>query len=384
MALCPVCKTPHHYSETTFPLDNDFGSWLIRCAKCPEEFIVQLQNPRQSDAKACNVVDIYDDIKPYGGSASRASEGAVHNLDLNRQQPLFDYASEPIYRCSRNGENLEQAAFASLTKHHPAVASQLNAAMNMYLARSRMRAVDHAVVGVPVSCNCGEEHRALFYHPFKTDGSMAPAAEAMLLADVSGADLSEDLTGIFSKTYLMNAIEKLIVRWRLFCDQIVIAVPFFGHGYSTEEQKLQIWERLLGFLDPDRTFLLTRPAAYKAYKAALKEAGIDYDVIAKFGLENRMISAGNRKQNFHAKFYAGVGERSEILSGSANLVSGPSFENASFAPCAGRRITKRYLDPLGVEMPAAPTRARAHLTVELEPHGWVWDTADGPAPALSN
>lgn len=383
VALCPACDTSHHYSEITFPMENDWGTWLIACGRCPQHFTIRLRNPRESDGKECRVLARHDDeLDPYEGEAPAATAGAVHNLDLNPQHRFFDYAAEPIYQCARNAANLEHPAFAALTEQHRAIAAQLDNAMNMYLAMSRLPRVEHAVVDVPFDCSCGAGHRAFFYMPFKTDGAVTPPPERFLLAHVSGADLADRLTGVFSKTFLMGAIEKLIVRWGLLCDQILVAAPFIGHQYKKDEERLEIWDRLLGFLDPARSVLLTRSKAYGEYKKALMASGIDHGVVARYGLENKIVEAGTRKQDFHAKFYAGLGERSEVLSGSANLVSGKSMENAAFAAMSGARVVERYLDPLKVLMPPPPPRAPFHLMVDQTADGWRCRDRPGAVPDL--
>lgn len=382
VANCPACSEPHHYAEIKFPMVNDRGSWLIACGRCQQQFVVDLRNPAESDPQRCHVLARYDDeIAPYTGGAPRAGAGAVHNLDMNRQTLRFDYGAEPIYRCVRSDDDLEAPALAALQMHYPVIRGQLDFAMHLFLAR-RMPTIEHAAVHVLFACGCGSDHQALFYHPFRLDGSPPPAPEAMLLAHVSGADLADRLSGIFSKTYLMNALEKLIVRWRLLADQIVIAAPFVGHQYKTKAEKLAIWERLLALLDAERTTLLTRPAALTEYKGALRDAGLDHDMLVRFGLQNRVVSAGTKKQDFHAKVYIGVGARSEVLSGSPNLVSGKSLENASFAACSRQRVDHRYLTPLGVTLAEPPARASHHLAVAMGGSQWRFAIEAGPVPGM--
>lgn len=380
VANCPACSEPHHYTEFKFPMVNDSGSWLIECSRCSQQFVVNLCNPADSDAKHCKVLERFDDkIAPYAGGAPKAAAAAIHNLNMNQQALRFDYGTEPIYRCARGDDDLEASALAALRMHYPAIRGQLDHAINIFLAQ-RMPNVVHAVVHVTLDCPCGEQHRAIFYYPFRLDGSSSPSPEEMLLAHVSGADLADWLTGIFSKTYVMESLEKLIARWRLLSDQIIIAAPFVGHQYKTKAQKLEIWERLLGLLDADRTVLLTRPAGYSEYKKALLDSGLDHDILVRFGLQNRIVSAGTKKQDFHAKVYIGVGERSEVLSGSANIVSGKSLENASFAACTRTRVDSRYLGPLGVTLSTPPARASYHVTIAQVGGDWRFNVKAGPAP----
>jgi hypothetical protein len=383
VANCPSCGEPHRYTAVKFPAENDRGTWLIACNECEKPFTVELRNPAESDTMQCNVIERFDDdTKPYTGVAPFASETAVYSLDMNGQRPRFKYDRNAFYHCARIGVDLEGAALGALSSQFEAVTDLLAQAINRFLA-SRMPSVDHAVVEIVVPCACGDEHRALFYTPFKLDGSDLPVPEDMLLADVSGTDLTDALSGIFSKSYLMDVLDKLIVRWRLFCDQIVIASPFVGHQYKTKAERLEIWERLLSQLDANRTVFLTRSASYSEYKAALLESGLDHAVLERFGLENQIVSAGTKKQDFHAKVYIGLGERCEILSGSANLVPGKSFENAAFAIMTRQRVDRRYLSPLGVTVPPQPARATHHLFIGLRDGTWYWTVDKGAAPCAS-
>jgi hypothetical protein len=76
-----------------------------------------------------------------------------------------------------------------------------------------------------------------------------------------------------------------------------------------------------------------------------------------------------------------VGERSEVLSGSPNIVSGKSLENASFAACTRTRVDSRYLGPLDVTLPTPPARMSHHVTVAQVVGDWRFNVEAGPAPA---
>ncbi len=381
-AKCPTCKEPHHYTEIRFSIANDRGSWLIECNECHEHFVVDLSNPEESDAGQCNVLKRFDnELEPYEGNVPRAQEIAAHNLNMNGQNLRFDFTRHPIYRCQMNGMDLEQSSLRALEAGYESIHQQLGQAVNRFLA-THMPDVEHAVVTIPVECACGHDHQALFYAPFKLDGSSLPAPHDMLLAEISGTDLTDMLTGIFTKTYLMEALEKLIARWRLFSDQILIAAPFVAHQYKSKSERLQIWERLLSQLDARRTVFLTRSASYSEYKAALLDSGLEHGLLEGYGLENQIVSAGTKKQDFHAKVYAGIGDRCEVLSGSANLVAGKSMENAAFGVSQRQRFDTKYLDPLSVTLPPSPPRARHHVSIAPTLEGWRWTVADGAAPSL--
>ena len=382
-AKCPRCGKPHRYTEIKFPVINDRGSWLVECNECEEPFVIDLRNPEESDVGECNVLERFDDeISPYDGEAPRANDVAVYKLDLNGDHPRFAYDLHPIYCCAKNSSGLERPAFDALSCAFEDISKQCGQALNNFLA-GRFPEVEHLVVTVDVPCTCSESHVATFYCKFHVDPHKPISIEDMLLANVTGTDLADVLSAIHTKSFLMDALDKLIVRWRLFCDQVLIAAPFVGHQYKKKPERLAIWEKLLAQLDTRRTVFLTRAASFNEYKAALSDSGLDHTVLERFGLENQIVAAGTRKQDFHAKVYIGLGQRCEVLSGSANLVDGKSMENATFSVSTRARVEKRYLTPLKVTVPTAPPRALHHISVFFADDSWQWSVIDGSSPVVS-
>ena len=383
VANCPKCDVPHRYTELKFPMINDRGSWLVACRGCGQHFVIDLRNPMESYSSDCVIVERFDDEgSPYTGNASRPGASAVYQLDMNPDEPRFELDSFAIFRCAKTGGDLEAPAFLALGKSWLWVADARAQAANQLLARSRLPAVEHAVFSVDVPCPCGEPHLATFYHALRLDGSDMPPLEDLLLADVSGTDLADVLTGILSKTEAMQALEKLIARWRLFNEQILLATPFVAHQWKTKAERLAIWERLLAQLDSSRTVLITRGATFKEYRAALNDSGLDHDMLARFGLENRIVGDGKRKQDSHAKVYMGLGATCEVLSGSANVVEGGSMENVTFQVLRRAKVETSYLTPLGVSLPSPRPRPSHHLLIDCHDGAWRWNIEPGAAPGL--
>lgn len=298
---------------------------------------------------------------------------------MNPEELRFDFGDAPIYICDTAGENLENAALDALIAHYDIVASELSNARN-YALSSRLPDFENAVILVGLNCSCGQTHEAIFYCPFPINGDPLPEPREFLLADVSGVDLSDTLDGVLSKTNLMAAVSKLIVRWRLFCEQIVIVSPFVGHQFNSMETRLDTWEKLLRLLDKRRTVFVTRSKTLGEYKAALLDAGLDFELLRTFGLENQIISSGTKKQDFHAKLFIGLGEKSEVLSGSANIVGGPSMENISFKAQSRDRVSTKFFGPLKIAIPAARPLPEWHLFLDLTAGTPNVTVQRGPAP----
>src|SRR3546814_19536320 len=97
----------------------------------------------------------------------------------------------------------------------------------------------------------------------------------------------------------------------------------------------------------------------------MKEAWLPVDILEQFNRENKVGAAGKSKQDFHAKFYAGLSDDwCEVYSGSANLVRGPSMENTSFQRLAREAFDQRYLARMALTE-TLPTSAFKAVTRSL-------------------
>ena len=167
----------------------------------------------------------------------------------------------------------------------------------------------------------------------------------------------------------------------MFHEQILLATPFVAHQWKSKVERLAIWERLLSQLDPSRTVLTTRGATFKEYKEALIESGLDHDMLARFGLENRIVGGGKRKQDSHAKVYIGLGATCEVLSGSANVVQGGSKENVTFQGLSRTKVEASYIEPPELTLPEPRPRCAFHLSIECRAGAWRWSIMSGAAPS---
>jgi hypothetical protein len=369
VAKCPYCKSPHDYVEVKFPVVNDEGYWKINCKKCNTPFIIQLKNPRESGA-SFYVSERYEEA--YAGPADCvATEIVVHNLDMNRASHRFDFDAAPIYQCQQTGCNLEKPAREALTYELEGIKKAYGEAIN-YALKGGTPDYQHVVVHIDIPCKCQAPHTATFYARFLTNGDIQEAPEDYLLAGVSRSDLSDRLDGLFSKSEIMAFLEKLIIRWHLVADQIIIAVPFVGHQWLSKEAKMAQWTWLLATLDPRKSVFITRKTELTAYKSILAEVeGLNHEFLSEYGLENRLISADTRWQNFHAKFFINMTENQcEVLSGSANLTTGPSIENISFRTISAKACHDKYLAKINIALPAKPEVTKAFVLVTKTEDGW--------------
>jgi hypothetical protein len=134
-------------------------------------------------------------------------------------------------------------------------------------------------------------------------------------------------------------------------------------------------------LDPKKAVFITRGKEFKSYKTLLQDvAGFDHHLLEEYGLESKLISAETKKHDFHAKFFTGLNERTcEVLSGSANLVRGPSIENVAFTTISPEKWERSYLDKLNVRLPPKEVPSAGFLLIHLDDEGkWTATIKSGP------
>jgi hypothetical protein len=348
VANCPRCKMSHAYVDVKHVMFNDPGYWVVKCSGCQEPFCIpDLHDVFDSygtglDILAREAGEIAESDHPV------AREVAQHNLDLDKLILAYDYTTCSLYECPCS-KPLDLLALQQLGKEINEVNKQYRHRIH-YAIKGKF-STEYVVAKIAVTCECGADHEATFYHRFVVDWDHPPlCADDFVLADVTGTHLSESLDGIRSKNDAMDLLAKLVARWNLLADQVMIASPFIGHQFLSHEKQMVIWEWLLGMLDSRITVFVTRSSSWKAYRNAMEASGLPVTVLEQFGLENKVVSAGQSKQDFHAKFYAGLAaDWAEVYSGSANLLRGPSMENTSFKRITRDMFNSRYLTQMALK-----------------------------------
>ncbi|MDZ4283917.1 MAG: hypothetical protein U1C04_24545 [Hydrogenophaga sp.] len=337
---------------------NDPGYWVVQCSGCNEPFYIAGLHDVFDSYGTDIVILAREEGDVREAEHPVAQEVARHNLNLNELSLVYDYYACSLYECACL-RPLETPSLQQLEKEMVAVNMQYRYRIH-YAIKGRFYC-QYVVAKVKFACECGASHEATFYRRFVADPDQPPLKAAdFVLADVSGAQLADALDGIRSKDDAMDLLTKLVMRWNLLADQIMIASPFIGHQFLSKEKQMAIWEWLLGMLDPRITVFVSRAASWKAYREAMEKTGLPVDILEQFGLENKVVSAGQAKQDFHAKFYAGISDDwCEVYSGSANLLRGPSMENTSFRRVAREMFNKRYLARLALREPLPEPQSKA-------------------------
>mgnify|MGYP000900651557 FL=1 len=378
-AKCPHCEKLHEYTEVFFDVVNDNGFWEVICQQCDTVFGLIVTNPSESSMNPNFLVKGRHENKQPPQDLIFANDIIEYNFDLNKTSHFFDYGTAPVYKCEQTGTKLEIEAYKILRSSLQNIIDAYKNASTYYLAN---RCPDYEFVLIPlqVPCSCENTHIATFYCEFKKNGELQISENDYLLADISGTSIGSKLMGLFSKTDIMAFLEKLIIRWNLLSTKIIIASPFVGHQYLSKKAKLEIWNWLLSILDCNKTIFITRTRSLNKYKSLLEEVeGLDHTFLKKYDLENKIISSETKKNDFHAKVYAGLTtETAEVFSGSANLVKGSSIENICFIPMPRSDFDNKYWSRLNVSWPNSEISVRHWIVIKKEATGnWTANPEQG-------
>lgn len=372
VALCPHCEAPFHYIEfKAIGGINDHDLAAVECASCRKTFAVPVMNHELFRTQQHQKVR---KIETTAGQLPESKSIVEHNIPRDRTNWNFNPTTSALHVCPRTAFSLEEAAYAVLTQTRGDLLRAWRTLEN-YLAKSGGLGDNKVVLTCDVSCPCGTPHMAVFYaHTYVMAHEKPPLDERCLLAHITGTDYEDRLTCILTKSEAMELLEKLLIRWSLTCHAIVVTSPFVGYKYLATDQKNNLWDWLHANLDPTKAMLLTRGATWKEFKTLRDAEGIPYETLESFGLTSPLV--GSKKTDFHAKFFAGVAqERVELLSGSANLVKGPSFENIAFTRMTEDRFKSKYMDVLGQKIPAGD-KQRPHYELHHTLQGWKWRDLD--------
>lgn len=365
---CPKCGYPHQFTEVYFTAANDTGIWEVECDKCKDIFYLRINNPNES---CFHKNFLIKDRNSKVEGCEYAEDVVEYNIDLNERKNVFNYDAAPIYLCSENNENLELRGREEFKKNLDFIKKEYANAVN-YCLSNRTPDYEFVVVKLKINCSCSQEHVAMFYCKFMLNGTVQQYSDEYLLADITSTNIEEEIDGLFSKSEIMTMLEKLIIRWNLSKEKIFIAAPFVGHQWLKKGDKLSTWRWLLSLIDHKKTIFITRKATFTSYKNVLKKMdGLEHEFLESYDLENKIISAEVKKQDFHAKFFIGISEgSSEVMSGSANLVTGPSIENISFKRMSKEKIYSKYIDRLKLKLPKSEVNNKYWIEIIFQDGEW--------------
>ncbi|MHC8361984.1 phospholipase D-like domain-containing protein [Pseudomonas sp. LS2P72] len=303
--------------------------------------------------------------------ATDVIEHKIPSVTLNFK---YDKKAPALYRCDHDQTDLDLIAYKALEIERERLQAVWVKWHSWISAKgTRAPAMEKILVQLEISCNCGKRHRATFGAPTLLSHIPSNLVDHCLLIDISSASLEDRLNCLASKTEVMALLEKLLIRWHFISDRIIIASPFVGHQRLSTKEILDIWKWLFKNSDPRKVTVITKGDTWAELKAAYNESEMPYEKLERYGLQDNIITKGVAIQNFHAKFFAGCSsEKVELLSGSANLVRGPTLENISFSTMPAARFKKKYMDLLCSSLPQTDKAERVVEALVLTEKGWEY------------
>jgi hypothetical protein len=344
---------------------NDSGGFIIKCEACGTEAYMRVSNPDDASrvvsggkrvASWDDEIDDMDDVLAARGLA-RGDDLPENLLYLETgakdEAGMFELNDRPIYKCVACGDALEALADTALTQALKPVNDALAQYVNVYL-KGYAPTPDVIEVALEVACSCST-HKMSFFWDFVETDCFTDEASKFILAGSEDTTSLEDIDGIYPRDECIEIFKKLLLRWRARDQVVMLVVPFIGLDFKGREQnRMDLWDLVLGHTNPDRTMLVTRKTTWTGFQKAAAKTGLDIPTLRKFGilapmLEHFHSKAAVFKQQSHAKFYAAIGpEKTELLSGSFNIHSGGYAENLTFRSYKTADFLERYLFPLGV------------------------------------
>lgn len=360
------CGQRIHVSVGRFPGGvNDRGGFIIECEACGTEAYMRVSNPDDASrvvsggkraASWDDEIEDMDDVLAAHGLA-RGDELSDNLLYLETGEianaGMFNLKDRPIYKCLACGAALEELAYEALTQAIKPINDAIGQYLNVYL-KGYTPSPDVFEVTLEVACGCTTHEMSFFREFVETDCFADKASKFILAGPIEAAQL-DDIDGIYTRDECIAIFKKLLLRWRARNQVVMLVVPFIGLDYSgREENRIDLWNLVLGHTNPRRTMLVTRKGTWNGFLKAAGHTGLDIATLRKYGILAPMLEQFHSddaffKQQSHAKFFAAVGpQRAELLSGSFNIHTGGYAENLTFRSYSTADFLDRYLLPLDI------------------------------------
>lgn len=372
---CPVCHNLLVTQRIRFVGGiNDKGWIVFECNKCnadhekyklshpngkknpPSQYYIPVDNPMETSLMdGGRIIEYYDrdchtieDIVKDFPAVSRLP----FVLSPSTEQTMAKVDCSSIkFSCKKCGCDLQELAQATLKNDEPDLLATFHIPQNMVYVYKHFF-FKHIVIRTEGVCqSCGEKFQALFSREITCDSDLSWDYDEYQLIPSTEEIKHNHLDGVKSKTECMHNLEMLLCRWNAIARQIFIVTPFIGTQYQKDEELTKSWQWLVVRTSPHKTKLVTRTTTLNDLKRIYASLGLEAEFMKEYELQPEIINGVTRRQNFHAKFYAGiVGNQVELLSGSFNLVGGPSFEQLSFNTKSIDEFKKFYMQPLKLEI----------------------------------
>lgn len=342
---CSNCKNTIEFHEIKFPIDNDFGEKIIECKSCNETLSITCKNPNESYVvSGASEVDYLDYDIDMPSNLTKINEILIFDENFFDLNPSYDIGATQLYICTCKKCNLEEMAYSTFeNKWDKKLCEQIAKYYTIDLKGYGCNP-ENAVVKINFNSNCGKEYSALFHTNYT---EFLKFEQFRLGSIIDAVSLENTLSRSYTKKESMDLLKKLISRWSLFYEKILLISPYIESSFTKGEK---IKDTLFGIIEQfpkhKEANIHTKTQTIKSFKKAITTSyDVEYKFLEDWDLSIKAIDESRKNNNSHAKMYIGVSrDVSEILLGSANMANGPSREVIHFFKLSTDELNERYLD----------------------------------------
>lgn len=338
------CDVRYRYNDIIYPFYNDPGYIVLKCRLCGSLTKVRVENHDifkylvHGDVVAnwgLDEPDKYPDIE-----SSQTIDWKEVAISEIKWVPLN---KNPFWK--NKTDDAEIIASQSFDKNKAKIDKEFLTAYNFAL---KSRFFDKAIFFVDKL----KEGNAVWGCDYKNENSLD--TKRLYLIDFHDKGSRHLPNGLYTRDEIFVYLQRLLKRWFLLSNQVVIATPFIGLPYRGKSQEgvVHLWKLLNEMIDINKTTFITRKSTFTLLKNAQNAQGADFDFLSEWGLNDPLQNAADKGNlefftKFHAKFYAGIfDDYVEVMSGSFNVQTGSYLEQIVIERYDKNLFKERFLDPL--------------------------------------
>ena len=344
----PKCDEQFKLYEIYYPGGlNDYGWIEIKCKKCGSIQKINVKNPSEYQYGTFPNAEIINSHEYEEGEErdySIHSECVSVTKDEKNNVEWTPLESNPFWQ-SKSSNELSYTADFEKSKH--LIKKGISNFLNYYLAGQYRAELPQKIIVI-------QHVRQQKITWAKTVERQRDFNENNLYL-VNHNKQQEWPDGVYDRNTLLIYLERCLMRWKLFANQVVVVTPFIGFQYKkkeTQENVLALWHFLNNRLNMDKTYFVTRSESRTLLKNNQAQIAVPYEELAKWRLTDELQQAVEKqkiktKARFHCKFYAGIFDNHvEMLSGSYNIHTGNGLEQVSMRNYPKDICKNRYMDNL--------------------------------------
>lgn len=377
------CKEVFHIIENYEPGGiNDRGYIVVRCKKCGEITKIRIKNPSKNGYfENFEIIDAWEDgdESEYdslldGETAFVMGKEPAEGMPIDFHPCLY----HPFWQDKKL--ILEKKAEECFKKFNAQIDKELKGLYDVWVkSMPGFDDVKRCIVTQEYESG-GQVYEAKWGKELKYDHTFC--CKHFQLIDHTGSD--KEIDGVYSRDEMMPYLFRCLMRWKLIANQVVVVTPFIGFDFpfSKDEDRKELiglWELLNRTLDIDKTTFITRVTTYGSLKKCQEKLEVPAEVLKEWDLMNNLQKMVDNpktrvktKEQFHAKFYAGVfDDRVEMLSGSFNVQTGVVLEQMHLRTVSRELFKTNYLDRLVEGFEYEPSYNPRTLFVNISKDGEV-------------